>query len=68
MYIVKKDGLYLMGYMNMGITEYDSRGAYRSVYTGVYSSNRRDAMPVENRTIAEMLGDEVMRIREVEKR
>jgi len=62
MYIIKKDGLYLMGYRDTGIKETDSQGNYRSFLTGVYSPNRQDAMTVENKAIADLLGGEAIRI------
>ena len=62
MYIIKKDGLYLMGYRDTGIKETDSQGNYRSFLTGVYSPNRQDALTVENKAIADLLGGVAIRI------
>lgn len=62
MYIIKKDDLYLMGYRDTGIKETDSQGNYRSFLTGVYSPNRQDALTVENKAIADLLGGVAIRI------
>ena len=62
MYIIKKDDLYLMGYRDTGIKETDSQGKYRSFLTGVYSPNRQDAITVENKALAELLGGVAIRI------
>lgn len=63
MYIVKKDGLYLMNYINAGINEMDSDGVYKDMLTGIYSSNIKDAMPIESKLIAERLGGEVIPVK-----
>lgn len=64
MYIIKKDGLYLAGYQDTGIRETDSKGNYRSFLTGIYSSDRRDAMVVENYSLAELLGAVAVKVSE----
>ena len=56
MYIVIKDGMYLMNYRNFGIQEFDVNGEFGSVLTGLYSTDRRDAMLVEQKSIADALG------------
>lgn len=62
MYIVKKDGLYLMNYMFMGVRGIDNDGNLKSIPTGCYSSRRRDAMIVESREIANALGDTIITV------
>ena len=62
MYIIMKDDLYLMCYRDTGIKETDSQGNYRSFLTGVYSPNRQDALTVENKAIADLLGGVAIRI------
>lgn len=64
MYIIKKDGLYLAGYQDTGIRETDAKGNYRSFLTGVYSSDKRDAILVENYSLAELLGAVAVRVSE----
>lgn len=56
MYIVEKDGLYMVSYINSGIKEIDSDGVYKEMLTGVYSPNIKDAMKVDSKLIAERLG------------
>lgn len=51
-----------MGYRDTGIKETDSQGNYRSFLTGVYSHNRQDAMTVENKAIADLLGGVAIKI------
>ena len=43
MYIIKKDGMYLMGYQPSGLTEYDKDGIPHEVYTCVWGTNKYDA-------------------------
>ena len=62
MYIVKKDGLYLMNYMFMGVMGIDNNGNLKSIPTGYYSSRRRDAMIVESKEIANALGDTIITV------
>lgn len=62
MYIVKKDGLYLMNYMFMGVKAIDNDGNLKSIPTGYYSSRRQDAMAVERREIANALGDTIIKV------
>lgn len=67
MYIIKKDGMYLMGYRPSGLTEYDKHGNPTPVYTGIWCSNRRDAKVFDNesfaKTFAGMISGEVLKIR-----
>ena len=39
MYIIKKDGLYLMAYQYNGIREFDAKGNYTDIPTGYYSAD-----------------------------
>ena len=66
MYIVMKDGMYLMGYQNTGIMEQDSTGNTVPVLTGIYSAKKRDAMLVENKYIANQLGGVAILVQEKE--
>ena len=61
MFIVKKDGLFLMGYKDFGIREIDAKGELTKVLTGIYSERREDAMLVEKKSIADQLGAEIER-------
>ena len=54
MYIIKKGGMYLMGYQPSGLTEYDKNGKPQEVYTCIWGSNKRDAIPIENKAFAEV--------------
>ena len=56
MYIVTKDGMYLMSYQDFGIREIDKTGEYKTMLTGLYSTRRKDAMLVESKAIADALG------------
>jgi len=67
MYIVKKDGLYLMNYINAGIHEMDSDGVYKDMLTGIYSPDIKDAMLIESKLIAERLGGEMIKVKEGKK-
>lgn len=66
MYIIKKDGMYLMGYRPSGLTEYDKHGNRTPVYTGIWGNNKLDAMPFDNTsfavTFAGMIGGEVIKV------
>ena len=62
MYIIKKNDLYLMGYRDTSIKETDSQGNFRSFLTGIYRPNKQDAMTVENKAIADLLGGVAIRI------
>lgn len=57
MYIIKKDGMYLIGYHPSGLTEYDRDGRPQQVFTCVWSNNKHDAMPFDNRAFAEVFSD-----------
>lgn len=52
MYILKKDGMYLANYLKSGIEEFDKHGFLNPVYTGVWSPDLRDAMPLEDHSLA----------------
>lgn len=62
MYIVKKDGLYLIGYQDMGVAEYVS-GEYRKIPTGLYGEKRKDAIMLDSKTFAELFGGEIISLR-----
>ena len=62
MYIVKKDGLYLIGYQDMGVAEYVF-GEYRKILTGLYGERRKDAIVLDSRAFAELFGGEVISLR-----
>ena len=64
MYIIKKDGLYLMAYQYNGIKEYDSKGNYIDVPTGYYSADRRDAQVFNDTALADTLGAKAIRIQD----
>ena len=66
MYIIMKDGLYLLGYQNTGIMEQDSTGIIVPVLTGIYSTKKRDAMLVENKYIANQLSGVAILVQEKE--
>lgn len=67
MYMVKKDGFYLMNYISAGIHEMDSDGVYKDMLTGLYSPNIKDAMLIESKLIAERLGGEMIKVKEGKK-
>jgi hypothetical protein len=62
MYMVKRDGLYLMGYLDTGVKGYDASGEYKTMLTGIYSMRRRDAMMFESKALAESFGGDVIRV------
>jgi len=56
MYIVMKDGMYMMNYRDLGIREIDQTGEYRPIMTGLYSVRSEDAMRVKSGAVADTLG------------
>lgn len=60
MFILKKDGVYLAGYIPSAIEEFDRKGDLSRFYTGIWSEHIRDALPIESATFAkhyaEMIG------------
>jgi len=64
MYIIKKDGLYLMAYQYNGIREFDAKGNYTDIPTGYYSADRRDAQVFDNTALADTLGAKAIKIQE----
>lgn len=62
MYIVKKDGLYLIGYQDMGVAEYVS-GEYRKIPTGIYGERKTDAIKLDSKAFAELFGGEIISLR-----
>lgn len=68
MYIIKKDGMYLMGYRPSGLTEYDKTGKPVEVFTGIWGGSKRDAKLFENKSFAEsfagMIGGEVIQVQD----
>lgn len=66
MYIIKKDGLYLMGYKPSGLTEYDKNGKPQEVYTGIWGTDKHDAIPFDNKAFVEifagMIGGQVIKV------
>ena len=65
MYIIKKDGLYLMGYRYTGIEEMLEEGKVSDVLTAMWGNNKRDARLFESKTFAmtltEMFGGEIIK-------
>ena len=63
MYIIKKDGLWLMGVRYLGIRHVGTDGVERSLPTGLYGTRRADAMVVEDRSLARALGGEAVQVK-----
>lgn len=63
MYLVCKDGMWLVAYGKFGITEFVD-GAFESVPTAWWSKNRRDGRPyaerIEAKRAADAVGGEVV--------
>lgn len=57
-YVVRKDGLYLISYQKSDIREFNNNGILADVYTDVYGENRNGAKAFEHSAMAE----EVMRL------
>lgn len=57
MYIIKKDGLYLIGYQSMGIQEILAEGKLSDILTAIWSNNKKDAHLFESVTLALTLAD-----------
>jgi hypothetical protein len=47
-YVVRKDGLYLMSYRKSDIREFDKNGHIANVYTGVYVEGKKGARMFTN--------------------
>ena len=62
MYIIVKDGLYLMEVRNLGIREVNAQGVFADVQTGIYTADRRDAKVFESGYLAQVLGAVAVRI------
>lgn len=62
MFVIKKDGLYLVNYQYMGIREMDMDGKYANIPTGVYSSNIRDAMAFKDGQMAIKVGGKAVKV------
>ena len=66
MYIVRKDGLYLIGYQSMGIQEILVEGKLSDILTAIWSNSKKDAHLFDSRalavTLADMLGGEVKKV------
>ena len=66
-YVVRKDGMYLIGYRLSNIVEFDSHGKLMPVYTCVWGDKRKGAKAYAGKNkaaqICEMLGaDDIERI------
>ena len=64
MWLIRKDGMWLMGYQASGIREFLGNGHLASVPTCIYSAKLQDAMPFEDETmarnLAQLLGADLM--------
>lgn len=63
MYVIKKDGLYLMNYMYNGIREIVNGEELMDVPTAIYSDNIRDAQLVEHAEIAKIVGGVAIKVK-----
>lgn len=65
MYLIQKDGLWLLGFQPSTIREFVN-GKLMNIYTGLWGSNKRDARIFDNKTTAEtyadMVGGEVIEV------
>lgn len=63
-YVVRKDGLYLISYRKSGIREFNGHGKLTDVYTGVYGESRKGAKAFEHKAMAlevmQMLGGDTV--------
>lgn len=66
MYLIAKDGMWLVGYQPSDCKEYMSDGTLKQVYTCVYSMRREDAMPFTSaalaKDLAKRIGGETMKV------
>lgn len=51
-YVVRKNGLYLMSYRKSDIREFDGHGKLTDVYTGVYGDGRKGAKAFKHKAMA----------------
>lgn len=51
-YVVRKDGLYLISYRKSDIREFDKYGKMTDVYTGVYGDSRKGAKAFTHKAMA----------------
>lgn len=51
-YVVRKDGLYLISYRKSGIREFDSHGKLTDVYTGVYGESGKGVKVFKQKAMA----------------
>lgn len=51
-YVVRKDGLYLISYRKSDIREFDGRGKLTDVYTDVYGESRKSAKAFTHKAMA----------------
>ena len=52
-YVIHKDGLYLLSYRVSGIKEFDGSGKLADVYTCVWGTGRKGARAFQHKTAAE---------------
>ena len=66
MWLIKRDGLYLMGYQPSGCREIMGNGKMTDILTGAWGSSIRDAKPFDNSyvalAIAENLGGYIVEV------
>lgn len=62
MFIIEKDGLYLASYRDTGIRETDSHGEFRTFYTGVFTTNKYDAIAFNSEFVADLFGGNAVKV------
>lgn len=59
MYVIRKDGLYLLGLQQSGIREIDSSGVLVDVYTCIWGNDRSCAKAFQHRKAAEEIAKQL---------
>ena len=66
MYLIRKDGMWLMNYQPSGCKEILGGGTFESIYTCLWGDRKQDAKPFEHdyeaKALAKRLGAEVVRV------